>query len=195
MPIKCDLSGRNCLPKIAKPADMHPVVGGSISVFGPKLAQERACGEVFNLAYCAARDRIEACKLIEIEAAKKQGPDEVAEFRRTADALAANGLRDPDANTGAAAALRLAIAKEEEFRRRIALMRDSDDPLIIHNDRGDRVVRGVQTGITAGLLKIFGSPMYGTATRLTQIALNQKVTFSRFSGHRIKRLGVLPVRG
>jgi hypothetical protein len=81
---------------------VHPVVGGSISVFGPKLAQERACGEVFNLAYCAARDRIEACKWIEIEAPQKQWLAEAAEFRRVADKLAANGLRDPDASAGAA---------------------------------------------------------------------------------------------
>jgi hypothetical protein len=55
-------------------------------------------------------------------------------------------------------------------------MRDSDDPLIIRNERGSRIVRGVQTVIAAGLLKIFGSPMYGTATTLTQTALNQKAS-------------------
>jgi hypothetical protein len=93
-----------------------------------------------------------------------------------ADDLAANGLVDPAADGGAAALLRLAMAREEETRRTLALTRTRDDPLVIDKDRGDRTVRGVSTMLAMHLHELFGEHLYGVAAILAEVGLGEKVS-------------------
>jgi hypothetical protein len=154
----------------------HQVISGAISALGPKLAQERACGYIFKIAFCAARDRIQVSKDSENNAVKKALLDDLAACRKTADDLAKFALIDPDGSVATAATLRMAQVKEVEMRQKLAQMRNSEDPLTIRNESVDRVVRGVYTIIGEELYAIFGKHMYSTTARLTRVALNQNVT-------------------
>jgi hypothetical protein len=155
---------------------LYPAVGGVLNLHGPVVAQNRAMGEVLNLAFCAARDRIAVRKLPEVEAFRAKLLEEAAPFRAMADKLAAAGVATPEANSDAAAALRMAQIKEEEVSRILAYLCNSNDPLVIRNERGDRVVRGVQIEIAEGLKRIFGKPLYGTATTLAEVALDKQAS-------------------
>lgn len=150
---------------------LHPATGSALSSAGPEAAQNRACGAVLNLAYCAARDRIAVSKLPEVEAYRARLSEEAASFRQMADELAAKGVRTPEANADAAAALRMAQLKEEQVRRQLNYLRQGDDPLVITKERGDRVVRGVSAVIGAGLSAIYGKAMYSITATLTEVAL------------------------
>ena len=92
----------------------------------------------------------------EVEEYRKKVLAGPAKSRRVADKLAANGLVDPAADGGAAAALRLALIEEERARRILAQTRGRDDPLVISKDRGDRTVRGVSTIMAIHLHELFG---------------------------------------
>ena len=155
---------------------LHPAIGGALSAFGPEFAQQRACGRIFNVAYCAARDRIAASKDAENTAAKKGIFDDLAAHRKTADELAKFALVDPHASVAAAATLRLAMVKEEQIRRIISQMRNGDDPLTIQNERGSRMIRGVLTIISAEVQSLFGESLLGTCRTLAEVALSQDVT-------------------
>ena len=157
---------------------LHPVVGAVLTA-DQVAEQHRACGKVLNLAFCAARDRIRATKEPEVEAEKQRLLDDLAHDWRVANELAAFGLHDPDATAAAGAALRLAQAKEERVHQWITMMRCGSDPLIIKNDRGDRVVRGVAIMIAEELLTIYGKRMGGTAMTLANVALDEKEKATR----------------
>lgn len=111
----------------------------------------------------------------EVEEYRKKVLAGPAESRRVADKLAANGLVDPAADGGAAAALRLALIEEERARRILAQTRGRDDPLVISKDRGDRMVRGVSTIMAIHLHELFGEHLYGLAAIIAEVGLGENV--------------------
>jgi hypothetical protein len=144
--------------------------------------QAEALAELFHFAYCAARDRITVSKASEVEEMKAKLLQRAQTLRDIADDLIAANPADP---LDAVDALRRVAAWLEAGA---ASLRPPDDPLTIQNERGDRVVRGVQIVIAAHLREAFGKPLDGTAATLAAVALGQetseRVTRSAFSGRK-----------
>jgi hypothetical protein len=154
---------------------LHPVVCGAASDDGQAYAQQRACGKVLSYAFstiCIPPQVSKWSETKEYIGEMLAGP---AESRRVADKLAANGLVDPAADGGAAAALRLALIEEERARRILAQTRGRDDPLVISKDRGDRTVRGVSTIMAIHLHELFGEHLYGLAAIIAEVGLGENV--------------------
>jgi hypothetical protein len=120
---------------------LHPAVGGVVSAGGPAYAQQLACAKVFSFLFFAVFNPIQVSKWSEEAANREKILLDAVGWRLAADKLAANGLVDPAADGGAAAALRQAQVEEERARRILAQMRTRDDPLVIIKERGDRTVR------------------------------------------------------
>ncbi|MCX7314451.1 MAG: hypothetical protein NTV56_22760 [Alphaproteobacteria bacterium] len=147
-------------------------------------AQAEALGELFHFAFCAARDRLEVSKPEDGAHLKAKLLENARVLQEIADDMAAINLAYPLAAADAAALRRVAGWHEDGA----ALLRTPSDPLTIHNDRGGRVVRGVQIIIAVWLRDAFGRPLHGTAATLAAVALDQKtserVTRSAFSGQK-----------
>jgi hypothetical protein len=124
---------------------LHPALGGAASARGPVYAQKQACAKLLSYTFTIICNPAQVSKWDEVEKYRERLLADAAKYRQVADDLAANGLADPAADAGAAATLRLAIAREEEMRRTLALTRTRGDPLVIDKDRGDRTARGVST--------------------------------------------------
>jgi hypothetical protein len=140
-------------------------------VVGDEREQHRATGKVLNLAFCAARDKISACPIEEIEAERMRLQAQADDLRRTADEYAAAASDNPKLHADAMALLRAAQLKEEAIRRWMMDVRDVDDPLTIVRDRsGNLQTRGICSSISAGLREIYGKSLYGISTTLAEIA-------------------------
>jgi hypothetical protein len=154
----------------------HPAVGGAVSPGGPAYAQQLACAKVFSFLFYAVCNPVQVSKWSETKEYREKVWDPAAECRRVADRLAANGLVDPEAKVGAAAALRQALVEEERVRRILAQTRTRDDPLVISKDRGDRTVRGLAIECGVKLNELFGEHLYGIAAILAEVGLGAKVS-------------------
>jgi hypothetical protein len=135
-------------------------------------AQAEALGELFHFAFCAARDRVPVSKPEESAPGKAKLLQNARMLREIAEDLAATNSADPLASADADALRRVAGWQEAGA----AAFRPLSDPLTIQNDRGDRVVRGVQILIAARLRETFGKPLDGTAATLAGVALGQKTS-------------------
>jgi hypothetical protein len=122
---------------------LYPVKGGG----GESLAQYHARMDVFIIAYRAVRDHRLARKWSEVETEAVKESERLLEeskmLRRRAVECAAAALINPAMNADVAALLREAEVSEEQARRALAEVMTPDDPMIIHNERGDRLARGV----------------------------------------------------
>ena len=144
-------------------------------------AQAEALGELFHFAFCAARDGVPVSKPNETEDAKAKLLQNARMLREIADDLTATNSADPLAAVDADALRRVAVWQEVGT----AALRPPSDPLMIQNERDDRVVGGVQILVGAQLRDTFGKPLDGTAATLAGVALgkrtSERATRSAFS--------------
>ncbi len=138
--------------------------------------------ETLHFALLAASDGVPVTKPEEIAAKKAELLREAETLRQDAAAAAA-GAFGPVGAADAGALDRAAARKEAQA----ASGRPPTDPLMVKNDRGDPVTRGVQIIIAAFLEDRFGDRLYGTAAALTGVALglptpSARVSQSAFSG-------------
>jgi hypothetical protein len=143
--------------------------------------QADALEELFHFAFRAACDRLKVSKIEDVAPFKAKLLEKARILNEIADDMAVINSAYPLAAADAAA-LRRVAGWHEDFADRL---RPPSDPLTIQNDRGDRVVRGVQIIIAAWLREAFGKPLDGMAATLAGVALDQKtserVTRSAFS--------------
>ncbi len=144
--------------------------------------QAEALGELFHFVFCAARDRVEVSKPEDVAPLKAKLHERARVLREIADDMAP--MADPLAAADAVVLRRVADWQEDC----VALLRPPSDPMTIHNDRGDRVVRGGPIIIAVWLRETFGKQLDRTAATLAAVALGQKTseraTRSAFSGRK-----------
>lgn len=137
-------------------------------------AQADALGETFHFVWCVASERKAVSKPGQVEAERERLLHRASVIREAAG---------HPAQAAEADALRRAA---DRYEAAAAKLRGADDPMMIKNNRGDPVVRGVQVLITAFLLERFGSRLDGTAAILAGVALGATTTpragRSAFSG-------------
>jgi hypothetical protein len=141
-------------------------------------AQAWALGQLFFHVLIVAICRPEVSKLDDVAPQKAKFLEYVRVLREIADMLTdANPGGNPDV-----AGLRR-VARRFEYA--VSTLRQPGDPLIIKNDRGDRVVRGVQIFCGILLIEIFGERLDRTAATLAAVGLgtptSARVTRSAFS--------------
>ena len=132
--------------------------------------QADALGELFRFAFQAACDRVAVSKPEDGALLKANLHERARVLREIADDMAP--MADPLAAVCALVLRRVADWQEDC----VALLRPPSDPLTIQNDRGDRVVRGVQIIIAVWLRETFGKPLDGMAATLAAVALGQKTS-------------------
>jgi hypothetical protein len=157
--------------------------------YGPALTQEEAqawaLGYLFFCVFHAASDRMEVSKVDNVAPLKAKFLERARVLRESAD-----DLIPPKSNPFLAAC----VAANAGALRQVAgwyedaastKLRQPSDPLVIQNDRGDRVVRGVQILCCSFLNEIFGKRLDRTAATLAAVALdaktNERVSRSAFS--------------
>jgi hypothetical protein len=148
-------------------------------------AQAEALGELFHFAFCAARDRVQVSKPKEVAEGRTKLLQYAGMLREIADDLTSTNSTDPLAAADAEALRRVAGWQEAGA----AALRPPSDPLTIQNDRGDRVVRGVQIVIAAQLRATFGKALDRTAATLAGVGLgkrtSERITRSAFSRRKL----------
>jgi hypothetical protein len=144
-------------------------------------AQAEALGELFHFVFCAASDRVQVSKPDEVVGLKAKLLERARLVREIADDLITMNSANPLVTANADALRQVAGWNEDAA----SMLRQPSDPLIIQNDRGDRVVRGVQIICAAQLIETFGKRLDRTAATLAAVALDAKtserVTRSAFS--------------
>jgi hypothetical protein len=162
--------------------------------YGPAVTQEEAqawaLGHLFFCVFHTASDRMEVSKVDDVAPLKAKFLERARVLRESADDLIPD---NPFVAANAGALRRVAGWYEDAASTKL---RQPGDPLIIQNDRGDRVVRGVQIICGSKLIEIFGKPLDRTAATLAAVALDAKtserVTRSAFShGKGAERSGLL----
>jgi hypothetical protein len=143
-------------------------------------AQAKALAEVLNFTFLAASERASVKKQEDVDRVRAAFLDRASTLRETADYIVKNapaffflptayatspGLAQDDA----AAMLRAA----DWFESIAAPLLTPDDPMMVENERGDRVARGVPIRVATFLRERFGALLYGTAATIASVALDE----------------------
>lgn len=170
---------------------LHGAIGLDESRYGSKEEmQEAALGELLCFVYCAARDRVSVCKLEEAKAKKAEIEERANNLKKYATEI--NGSYF--GNVQKPASIKDLLESAEFYMTQAQEIRGLNDPLIVKNNRGDPVTRGVQIVVAAFLLERFGDRLDRTAATLTAVALglkpnevSERVSRSAFSGQKPRK--------
>jgi hypothetical protein len=150
----------------------------------PDEAHAHALGVTLFQAFLSTVDKRAAGKLEPVIQARQRLLSEAEMLRGLADELRRSVAAAPayilakqsldQEKSDVDALLRVAVWRENLA----AEMRGSDDPLTIHHDRGDPLVRGVATDMASLFAWIFGNHLYGLAAKIAGVATGGTITAS-----------------
>jgi hypothetical protein len=132
-------------------------------------AQAQALRELFNLAYCSARDERSTSTLDQAMDRRRKMINLATILRECAEMRRQDLLGDPQAADDAAAVDRVA----EWFEGISKDTRSIADPLSVQRQRGDPTVNGVAVDIGNWLSDRFGKRLAGIAATLASVALGK----------------------
>ena len=154
-----------------RPAKRPPIKQGLTT---QEEFQAEAIGFVFYFAFTTACAQVSVTKPEEVKPFRETFEFRAKILREIADDL--EGVKNPSLYADIAALRRIAIVQDQAQQ----IVRPPTDVLSIKNDRGDRIVRGVQISIANMLLETFGKSLHGVAATLTAVAID-KATSARVS--------------
>jgi hypothetical protein len=134
--------------------------------------QRLALRELFNAAFCSARDGISTCTLDQAMARRREMMARATFLRECAEMRRQDVLGGPVAAADAAAVDRVA----EWFEAISKDIRSIGDPLSVQRERGDPTANGVAVIIGFWLSERFGQRFDGIAATLSSVALGKQAS-------------------
>jgi hypothetical protein len=136
---------------------------------GSLIVQAEALSELFNFAYCSARDKISTSTLDQAMERRREMINRATILRECAEMRRQDLIGDPQAVADAAAVDRVAkwldaISKD---------IRSIGDPLSVQRQRGHPTVNGVAMSIGMWLSNRFGKRFDGIAATLASVAIGK----------------------